>query len=633
MTKSIFTALLLASPLIACAIAAAETENPVYKGHGFAMHGTPKYGPTFTHFDYVNPKAPKGGSVNLGAGGGFDTFNEFTLKGTAAEGLGLCYDTLMAGAADEPFSSYGLVAESVEVPEDRSWVIFHLRPEAKWHDGTPITADDVVWTFNTLITQGTPGYRFYYSSIENVEKLDLRTVKFSFTKGKINRELPLICGQLTILPRHYWMDKDFSATTLTPPLGSGPYRIKSFEPGRSITYERVKDYWGADVPARVGTFNFDDITFDYYRDEVVLLEVFKAGGFDYRLENMSKRWATEYTIPAVEQGLMHMEKLPHQRAAGMQSFAFNTRKRIFQDSRVREACAYAFDFEWTNKKLLYSAYTRSRSFFGNCELEATGVPEGEELELLQQLAREFPGKVPPELFEKAYMPPGTGEWSNDREHRLATRKNIQKATELLKAAGWQRDKEKRLVNEAIPDKDGTPTALAFEILLVSPTFERIVLPFAETLKTLGMDVTVRTVDTAQYQNRLETFDFDVVVGSWGQSLSPGNEQRGYWGSAAADTEGSRNLIGIANPAIDKAIDLVIAAPDRESLVTRTRALDRLLQWGQYVIPHWFIGYDRVLHWDKFERPATIPDNGVNFWTWWINEKKASTLAARRKALK
>ena len=485
MRSGICTALLIASPFIGCVSAAEDTETPVYRGHGFALHGSPKYAPDFTHFDYVNPKAPKGGSLKLGARGAFDTFNGFTLKGSPAEALGLCYDTLMSGSADEPFTAYGLIAESIEVPEDRSWATFRLRPEAKWHDGTPITADDVVWTFNILITKGTPRYQFYYRSIEEVEKLDLHTVKFSFVKGQVNRELPLICGQLAILPKHYWADKEFSATTLTPPLGSGPYRIKSFEAGRSITYERVEDYWGAKVPCRVGMFNFDEIAYDYYRDETVLLEVFKAGGFDYRLENMSKRWATEFNIPAVEQGVMHKEELPHQRAAGMQSFAFNTRKKIFQDTRVRQACAHAFDFEWTNKKLLYNAYTRSRSFFGNCELEAKGIPEGKERELLQQLNQDFPGAIPPELFNKEYMPPGTGQWSNDREHRLAARKNIRTASELLKAAGWKRGKNRKLVNEAIPDRSGNPTVLAFEILLVSPTFERIVLPFAENLKKLG----------------------------------------------------------------------------------------------------------------------------------------------------
>lgn len=508
-----------------------------------------------------------------------------------------------------------------------------MRPEAKWHDGVPITADDVVWTFNTLVTQGNPVYRFYYGSIETVERIDLRTVKFSFSKGKINRELPLICGQLTILPKHYWADKDFTATTLTPPLGSGPYRIKSFDPGRSITYERVKDYWGAGVPVRVGTFNFDTITYDYYRDGVVLLEVFKSGGLDYRAENMSKRWATEYDIPAVRQGVMHKEEIPHHRPAGMQGFAFNTRKPIFQDPRVRQACACAFDFEWTNKKLMYSAYKRSRSYFGNCELEAKGIPEGKESELLRELDQEFPDTIPHEVFEKEYRPPSTGAWSNDREHRLAVRKNLRTACALLKAAGWQRGKDLKLVNEALLNGEGKPTVLAFEILLVSPTFERIVLPWAETLKKLGMDVAVRTIDTAQYQNRVESFDFDMIVGGWGASQSPGNEQRNNWGSAAAETHGSSNLVGVKSPAIDKAIDLLIAASDRQSLVTRTRALDRLLQWGHYVIPHWYIAHDRVLYWDKFERPAIIPKNGTSLWTWWINEEKAATLEARRKALK
>ena len=577
--------------------------------HGIAMHGDLKYPAGFTHFDYVNPDAPKGGTVRLNAIGTFDSFNSFIVKGNAATGLGFLYDNLMFGSADEAFSQYGQLAEKIVVPEDRSWVAFTLRAEARWHDGKPVTVEDVIWSFETLIAKGTPFYRFYYGSVAEVVQTGERTVRFNFKPGE-NRELPLILGQLTVLPKHYWESRDFSKTTLEPPLGSGPYRIDKFEPGRSITYKRVEDWWGRDLPVNKGQYNFDVIRYDYYRDATIALEAFKAGEYDYRAENASKAWATAYKIPNVEKGLIKKEEIAHNRSSGMQAFVFNTRRDIFKDHRVREALSHAFDFNWSNKNLFYGQYARTRSYFDNSELAATGVPEGDELKLLEA----YRGRIPDEVFSQEYNPPKTDGSGNIRP-------NLRKANRLLTQAGWV-IKDRRRVNE----KTGKP--LEFEVLLVSPLFERIVLPFAKNLEKLGVKAFVRTVDPSQYRRRLDTFDFDVIVGGAGQSLSPGNEQRSFWGSAAADLEGGRNFIGIKDPVIDELIEKVIAAPDRKTLVTSVRALDRVLQWGHWVIPHWHAKYDRIAFWGKFGRPAVTPLQGNQFMAWWVDPKKEEALKSK-----
>ncbi|MCP4042170.1 MAG: ABC transporter substrate-binding protein [Gammaproteobacteria bacterium] len=568
--------------------------------HGIAMHGNPKYSADFKHFDYVNPNASKGGQVVLGAIGGFDSFNGFIVKGETADGLGNIYDSLTIASADEAFTRYGLLAESMEMPEDRSWIIFNLRREARWHDGKPVTADDVIFTFNIQRQHGTPQFRFYYASVTKVEKLDEHRVRFSFKPGE-NRELPLIVSELTILPKHYWENREFSKTTLEPPLGSGPYRVKEFEPNRFVTYERVPDYWGKDLPVRLGHNNFSLIRYDYYRDQTVQLEAFKSGDIDYRLENSSKNWATSYKVPAVEEGRLIREEIPHNRTTGMQGFVYNTRRAKFKDPRVRQALGYAFDFEWSNKNLFYDQYTRTRSYFDNSELAAVDLPSAAELEILAP----YRGRIPPEVFTREYSPPKT-----DGSRNL--RKNLRQAILLLKSAGWD-FKEKRLVNTQ------TGEAMTIEFLLVSPLFERIVLPFSRNLKRLGIKARVRTVDTAQYIKRLETFDFDAIVTTFGQSLSPGNEQRFYWGSAAVDIPGSRNYIGVRDPVIDELIETLIAAPDRKGLITRTRALDRVLQWGHYLTPHWHIPFDRLAYWNKFHRPEITPMRGAQFDTWWIEE--------------
>ena len=577
--------------------------------HGIAMHGDMKYPADFKHFDYVNPNAPKGGKIRLAATGTFDSFNGFIVKGNSAAGLGLIYNSLMSSSADEAFTEYGELAEEVYMPEDRTWVAFKLRKEARWHDGTPITPEDVIWTFNTLVAKGQPFFRFYYGNVKEVKKIGTDIVRFNFKPGE-NRELPLIMGQLTILPKHYWAVRDFDKTTLEPPLGSGPYKIKSFEPGRSVTVERVKDYWGNDLALHKGLYNFDEIRYDYYRDGTIALEALKAGEYDYRAENSSKAWATAYDTPAVKKGDLQTQEITHNRTAGMQGFVYNTRRELFKDARLRAALAYAFDFQWSNKNLFYGQYARTRSYFDNSELSATGLPSPEELKLLEPLK----GKIPDEVFTKAYVPPKGG---GSRQ----LRKNLRVAGKLLKEAGWVLKGQQR-VNEK------TGKALEFEVLLVSPLFERIVLPFAKNLEKLGVKVNVRTVDTSQYRRRLDTYDFDMIVGSYGQSSSPGNEQRAYWGTQAAKLEGGRNLMGIQNPAIDTLIEHIIAAPDRKALVTATRALDRVLQWGHWVIPHWHAKYDRIAFWNKFSRPEITPAQGNQFMAWWIDPGKAKALKGK-----
>jgi microcin C transport system substrate-binding protein len=605
---------IVAALLIIAAVLAWNAAAQAEPRHGLAMHGQPKYGPDFKHFDYVNPDAPKGGKVKLAATGSFDNLNGFIIKGEAAVGLGRLYDTLMAGSADEAFSAYGLLAESIETPEDRSWVQFVLRKEARWNDGKPVTADDVIWTYKTLIEKGTPSYRYYYGDVVRAEKINERTVRFVFKNGE-NRELPLIVGQMVILPKHYWQDRDFAKTTLEPPLGSGPYRIESLEAGRDISYRRNDNYWGRDLPVNVGHDNFDVIRYDYYRDATVQVEAFKAGAFDYRAENISKVWATSYDIPAIKKGLIKKIEIKHNRTAGIQGFVYNTRRDLFKDPKVRQALAYAFDFAWSNRNLFYGQYSRTRSYFDNSELAATGLPGPGELEILEP----YRGRIPDEVFTTEYQPPRT-----KGDGRI--RSNLRIGDRLLKEAGW-------VIKDNLRVNAETGQVLEFEILLVSPAFERIVLPFTKNLERLGVKASVRTVDSAQYLRRLETFDYDMLTFIWGQSLSPGNEQIGYWGSQAAGQNGSRNFIGVNDPVIDELIAGLIAAPDRKSLITRTRALDRVLQWGHYLIPHWHLDYDRLIFWNKFERPSITPTSGAQFNTWWINPDAAKATIKGLKSLK
>ena len=581
-----------------------QAQQRIHRAHAIAMYDLPKYPADFTHFNYVNPAAPKGGTLRLGAEGTFDSFHPYIPKGNAVATGSI--ETLLTNSLDEPFTGYGLLAESIEWPEDRSWVIFDLRPEARWHDGRPVTADDVVWSFETLVKQGLPQYRFYYGSVEKAEKLGERRVRFVF-KERNNRELPLIVGQLPILPKHYWAEHDFGKTTLEPPLGSGPYRVVDYEAGRFMVQERVADYWGRDLPVNVGLYNFDRIRTVFYRDATAIRLALKSGDLDLRQENQAKAWALDYDVPAVTMGWLKKEMIPHQMPTGMQAFAMNTRREIFRDPKVREALAYAFDFEWTNRNLFFGQYTRTKSYFSNSEMAATGIPQGGELALLER----YRDRLPPRLFTEPYEPPSTdgSGWP---------RQNLLTATRLLAEAGWVvRDME--LVNA----ETGEP--FRFEILLVSQAFERIVLPFVRNLRRLGIDARVRLVDQTQYVNRLRSFDFDMLIAVWGQSENPGNEQRNYWTSRAAGQPGSRNYAGVRDPVVDELVELLIASPDRASLVTRARALDRALLWGFYVIPNWHIAADRVLYWDKFSRPAQPVKVGAFTNRWWYDEKKAARL--------
>jgi microcin C transport system substrate-binding protein len=606
--------ILLAALGLLAALAAlapsASAQTKTIRVHGLAMHGEPKHGPGFTHFDYANPNAPKGGDARVYAIGSFDSFNPYILKGNPAAGLGALFETLLFNSGDEAFSEYGLLAETIEVPEDRSWVAFTLRPQARWHDGRPVTVEDVVFSLETLKSKGHPFYRSYFKDVAKAEQTGERSVRFSFADG-INRELPLIVGQLPILPKHWWASRDFDKTALEPPLGSGPFRVKAFEAGRSITYERVPDYWGRDIPVRRGTYNVDQLRYDYYRDGTVALEAFKAGEYDFRQENVAKDWATAYDAPAVRDGLIKKVEIPHERPTGMQGFSFNTRREVFKDKRVRQALALAFDFEWANKNLFYDQYVRTRSFFSNSELASSGLPRDEELKILER----FRGRIPDEVFTKEYVPPVGG---NDE----ALRANLRQALDLLRAAGWT-VKERKLVHGT----SGKP--FQFEILLAQPTWERIALPFTRNLERLGIEARVRTVEPAQYRKRMDDFDYDMTVETFGQSLSPGNEQRDFWGSAAADTPGSRNTIGIKDPVVDELIDLVIAAPDRAGLIARTRALDRVLLAGHYLIPHWHIRTFRVAYWDRFGRPETPAKYTLCVECWWVDSEKAKAIDARR----
>ena len=572
--------------------------------HGLAIHGETRYPANFTHFEYVNPDAPKGGEIiiNSVSSGGFDSLNPYILKGEAASGIQeYLYETLATMSSDEAFSHYGRVAKSMEVANDRSWIIFNLNEKARFHDGHPITSKDVVFSFNTLLEKGHPSYASYYRDVEKVEALSKHRVKYSF-KVKNNRELPLIVGNTPVMPAHYWKDKDFTQTTLTPPLGSGPYKISHVDPGHAITFERVKDYWGQNLPVNRGRYNFDKITIDYYRDNTIALQAFKSGEYHFRTEHTSRNWATSYTGPNFDNGHIVKREIRHQLPTGMQGFVYNTRRPLFKDAKVRQALNNAFDFEWTNKQLFYGAYTRDNSYFSNSELASSGLPSPEELAILEP----FQGQIPDEVFTTPYQAPSTDGSGN-------VRNNIRSALRLLKQAGWQ-VKDKKLVN----DKG---ERFAFTILLILPDFKRVVLPFKKNLARLGIDVKIQLVDTQQYITRVQSFDFDMVVTTFGQSLSPGNEQYNYWHSSTADQQGSRNWIGIKNPVIDKLVESVIAAPDRESLIHRTRALDRVLLWNHYVVPHWHIRNFRVAYWNIFSQPSIQPIYDLGFDNWWIDPGK------------
>lgn len=590
----------------------ATAAQQVHISHAIAMHGTAKYPADFVHLDYANPAAPRGGSIRYAAvsPGGFDSLNPWIPKGIPAADINSIYDTLAEGSLDEPFTEYGRLAEKMEWPEDRSWIVFHLRPQARFHDGKPVTAEDVRYTFELLTTKGSPFWRFYYRDVKKVEALDERRVKFSFSDHK-NRELVMIVGQMPVLPKHFWETRDFTAANLEIPLGSGPYRVKSVEAGRRIVYERVPDYWGQDLPINRGRYNFDTIEYDYYRDDTVALEALKAGAYDLRVESSAKNWATAYELPAVQQQWLRKQAFTLKVPAGMQGFFLNTRRAPLNDRKVRQALNYAFDFEWASKNLMYSAYTRTDSYFENSELAASGLPTGAELALLEP----FRAKLPPELFSQPFVLPKTDGSGNNRD-------NLREATRLLAEAGWT-VRDNKLV-------DAGGKQMGFELLLDNPLFEPHAQSFVQNLKRLGIDARIRLLaDSQQFENRLRSFDFDIIIGRAAQSNSPGNEQRDYWSSLAAKTEDSRNYIGVSDPVVDALVDRVVSAHTREDLLAATHALDRVLQWGWYVVPHWHLDKMRLAWWDRFGMPDVHPDTGANPDYWWFDAERSAALDARR----
>ncbi len=569
-----------------------------------SLYGDLKYGEDFKHFSYVNPDAPKGGALKLPAIGSFDNLNPYIIKGESADGVdALTNITLMTQSYDEPFSMYALLANTVERADDNSSITFNLNPKAVWDDGQKITADDVVWTFNTLQKDGAPFYRAYYADVANVVADNATRVTFTF-KTKTNRELPLIIAQMPILPKHYWADKKFAETTLTPPVAGGPYKISNVIAGRAIEFTRNKDWWGNALPTNIGRYNFDKITYTYYRDQNVALEAFFAGEFDFQQENIAKLWATAYTAPPVKDGRIIKQEIENTRPAGLQGFIYNLRRPVFQDIAVRKALAYAFDFDWENKQFAFGSYKRTRSYFENSELSATGLPSDKELALLTPLK----DKIPAEVFTDVYNPPTTDGSGNNRA-------NLKTASDILDAAGY------KLGADGIRVHDKTGVRLSFEFVDANPAFERWILPFTQNLKRIGVECKFRVLDSTQYINRIQNFDFDMTTSVFGQSDSPGNEQREYWTSAKADIVGSRNIIGIQNPAIDTLVDQLIASQTREDLVASTHALDRVLQWNYYAIPNWFYNKWRLARWSRLEHPAKL--SGMTpavLDTWWVKQE-------------
>jgi microcin C transport system substrate-binding protein len=578
------------------------------KSHAISIYGKPKYEKNFAHVKYANPNAQKGGTILLHSLGGFDSLNSFTLKGNPAPDLGLMFDNITVQLADDPGTEYCLICESLEYPADRSWIQFKLNPKAKFHDGSSITSADVAFSFATL-TKNLPIYKAYFADVNPPEVIDAQTVKFTFKKS--NNELPVIIGQLPVLSKAYWEKKDITKTTLEIPVGNGPYKVKSFETGRSITYERVKDYWAADLPPQKGKYNFDLIRYDIYGDNSVSLEAFKGGSYDFREEYSSKSWNQDYEFEGKRKGQVIMELVSDESPQGMQGFAFNLRREIFKDIKVRKALNLLFDFEWMNQNLFFNAYERTNSYFENSPMAAKGTPKGAELKILSK----FKDQLPAELFTKEFFLPKNKIDAGKKE-------NLKAALKLFEEAGW------KIQGGKLKNSAGKP--FVFEFLMGSDGLEKVVLAFKESLQRAGIEMSIRNVDRAQYLNRLRDFDYDMISWIQGQSDFPGNEQREYWGSAAAKQKGSRNYIGIENPAIDAIIEPMVASKSYEILKNHINALDRILLWNYYVIPNWYFGKQRISYWNKFSRPKVNPSRGgVTVHTWWIDPVKEKALKAAR----
>lgn len=606
--------------------------------HGLSVFGDLNYPPDFKHFDYVDPAAPKGGKVShIGEAGRttFDSFNDHILKGDAAQGLELLFDTLMVPALDEPDSVYGLVASAAEIAPDGMSVTFTLRREAKFADNSPVTADDVAFSFVTLKEKGHPRYQLILGDVEKAEAIDAMTVRYSF-KGKLVRDLPIIVAQLPILSKAYYSANDFAKTSLEPPLGSGPYKISDFKPGTFVTYARRTDYWASDLPVNRGRFNFDEVRYEYFRDRTAELLSLTSGTIDFREEFTSRDWATGYDIPAVKEGRLIRATIPDERPSGAQGFFLNTRRAKFSDKRVREALGLAFDFEWSNRNLFFGLYTRTSSFFENSDMMAKGTPSAEELALLEP----FRDKLPAEVFGEPYVPPVTDGTGNLRD-------NLKKARDLLAAAGWSIATEEKepadcgwwcrallavgLKSREVENvvKNAAGEKLTVEFLIYEDGFERIISPYIRNLKSLGVEGVIRRVDPAQYERRLKTFDFDAAIQRYSLRLTPGIELTNFWGSKSAATEGSFNLAGISDPVVDALVERIVEAKSRAELVAATRAVDRVLRAGHYWVPHWYKGVHNIVYWDKFGFPEVKPkyDRGA-LATWWYDAEKDAKLGKK-----
>jgi microcin C transport system substrate-binding protein len=607
-------------PLLLALIVQNASAEDVKPRHAFTVLGEPALPADFKAFPYVNTNAPKGGDVNLASIGTFDSFNPFILRGTAVaqsvgawiilpggsgsgSSVGHLWETLLTSSADEIATGYCHLCESIEVPADKTWVAFNLRPQAKFSDGVPVMAEDVAWTYRTLLDQGRPSLRVQMADVKDVVVEGPRRVRFNF-KTTLNRELPLLVGGLPVLPKHFFDGRDFTKPLTDAPVGSGPYRIGNFDLGRAVTFTRDPNWWAADMPTGRGTNNFDRVHVEYFRDVTVAMEAFKAGRIDIRSENIAKNWATAYDFPAMNNGAVLKREYTHELPTGIQGYAMNTRRAIFADPRVRQAVALAFDFEWTNKNLFYSAYKRTLSYFNNTDNAATGLPGPDELKLLEP----FRDHLPAGLLDKPFTLPVTdGSGNNTKE--------LREALDLLRAAGWQ-VKDRKLL-----DAGGQPAG--FTILLEDPSLERVALPYVQNLKKLGFDAKVRTVDAAQFQHLTDDFDFDMMMMIYPGGDIPGSELRDYWSCAGAKTQGSFNVMGVCDPAVDAMIEKVIAAQNRAELRTAARALDRLMSWGWYMVPNWYSQNFDIAFWDRFGNPEIPIREGFNFDSWWIDKAKAA----------